>query len=77
MLVIVVSRGARSINNQLFRFIQEQDDPLLFLGARITNKLHDFVCRMRLRSKHRLDKLTGKAEEEEAKIRGLTEIRQN
>lgn len=32
---------------------------------------------MLLRSKHRLDKLAGKAEEEEAKIRGLTEIRQN
>lgn len=49
----------------------------LFTGARITNKSHDFVCRMLLRSKHRLDKLAGKAEEEEAKIRGLTEIRQN
>ena len=32
---------------------------------------------MLLRSKHRLDKLASKAEEEEAKIRGLTEIRQN
>ena len=49
----------------------------LFTGALITNKSHDFVGRMLLRSKCRLDKLAGKAEEEEAKIRGLTEIRQN